>query len=39
MEISAPKQMNRRTALSYYDMTYGIANGLIQWDTKSWTEE
>lgn len=30
MEISAPRQMNQRTALLYYEMTYEIANGLIR---------
>ena len=29
MEITAPKQMNDRTALSYYEMVYGIADNLI----------
>ena len=38
MEISAPPQMNKKTALAYYDMIYGIAEGLIKRDTKSWTE-
>lgn len=29
MEITAPKQMNDRTALAYYEMVYGIADSLI----------
>ena len=30
MEISAPRQLNYRTALAYYEMVYGIADSLIR---------
>ena len=35
MEITAPKLMNKKTALSYYDMIYGIADCLLQSETNS----
>lgn len=38
MEITAPKEMNKKTALSYYAMAYGIAEGLLQGETRSWRE-
>ena len=39
MEITAPKQMNKKNALLYYGMAYGIAEDLIQGESKSWMEE
>ena len=39
MEISAPKLMNKATATLYYRMVYGIADGLLKGETKSWREE
>ena len=39
MEISPPKQMNRKTAVDYYTMAHGIATGLISKDTDRWMDD
>ena len=39
MEISAPTRMNKATATLYYRMVYGIADGLLKGEIKSWREE
>lgn len=38
MEIIAPRQMNRATALAYYAMSYHAAHGLMTEGNASWME-